>query len=93
MDSVQDTALTTEIAKLSEKVNSASLPPDLLDKALAMIERLNRMAQYGGYSSEYEAINRYIDWVVNLPWKNRSQDTLELTNAKTILDKNHYYLL
>lgn len=89
---VQDTQLSSEITKLEEKVKAAALPPDLLDKALAMIERLNRMAQYGGYSTEYEGINRYIDWIVNLPWKNRSQDTLDLANAKSILDKNHYGL-
>lgn len=92
MDAAQDEALTSEIAKLSEKVNSAQLPPLLLDKVLAMIERINRMAAFGGYSNEYEAIQRYIDWIVNLPWKNRSQDTLDLTNAKSILDKNHYGL-
>ena len=88
----QDTQLTLEVAKLEEKVKSAALPPPLLDKALSMIDRVNRMAQYGGYSTEYEAINRYIDWIVNLPWKNRSQDTLDLVNAKTVLDKNHYGL-
>src|SRR5581483_10565746 len=37
-------------------------------------------------------INRYIDWIVNLPWKNRSQDNLDLVNAKAVLDKNHYGL-
>lgn len=90
--SAQDSQLTTEVAKLEEKVKAALLPPELMDKALSMIDRVNRMAQYGGYSNEYEAINRYIDWIVNLPWKARSQDNLDLSNAKTVLDKNHYGL-
>lgn len=90
--SAQDQVLLSEIEKLKQKVSSAQLPPDLLDKTLSMIERLTRMAQFGGYSSEYEAINRYIDWTINLPWKNRSQDNLDLANAKQVLDKNHYGL-
>lgn len=88
----QDATLLTEVEKLKEKITSTQLPPDLLDKVLAMIDRLSRMAQFGGYASEYEAINRYIDWIVNLPWKNRSQDNLDLANAKSVLDKNHYGL-
>lgn len=88
----QDTTLSSEVEKLKQKVTTAQLPPDLLDKALSMIERLTRMAQFGGYSTEYEAISRYIDWIVSLPWKARSQDNIELTNVKTILDKNHYAL-
>src|SRR3989344_5648855 len=88
----QDQVLLSEVEKLKQKVGSAQLPPELLDKTLSMVERLTRMAQFGGYSGEYEAINRYIDLIVNLPWKSRSQDTLELGNAKTVLDKNHYGL-
>lgn len=88
----QDETLVTEIAKLKEKINTAQLPTDLSERALSMIDRLTRMAAHGGYSSEYEAINRYIDWIVNLPWQRRSQDNLDLVNAKAVLDKNHYGL-
>lgn len=90
--SAQDETLLIEVAKLKEKINTAQLPADLSERALAMIDRLTRMAAHGGYSSEYEAINRYIDWVVNLPWQATSQDNLDLANAKAVLDKNHYGL-
>ncbi|MBM3208979.1 AAA family ATPase [Candidatus Shapirobacteria bacterium] len=81
-----------EVAKLEEKVNQAVLPPELKDRLLEMIKRLTRMAKFGGYSSEYEQVGRYIDWVTALPWLKRSEDILDLNFAQKVLDKNHYGL-
>jgi ATP-dependent Lon protease len=50
------------------------------------------MARFGEYSTEYEKTAHYVDWVTNLPWGKRSEDILDLDNAKKILDKNHYGL-
>ena len=86
-------ALLQEVADLEKKLDSVALPPELKEKTEAMIQRLSRMARYGEYSTEYEKISHYIDWVTNLPWDKRSQDILDLENAKKILDKNHYDLV
>ncbi|HEY5600924.1 MAG TPA: AAA family ATPase [Patescibacteria group bacterium] len=85
-------SLTEEVVKLEKKVLDASLPEDLKNKLKSLIEILSRMASSGSYSSEYEGTSRYVDWIVNLPWKKRSKDILDLKNAKSILDKNHYGL-
>lgn len=84
--------LVKEVVKLENKVNSVVLPPELKDKALVMLQRLARMVQYGEYSTEYERTAYYIDWITNLPWDKRSEDILDLKEAKKILDKNHYGL-
>lgn len=84
--------LFLEVQKLKERVEDAFLPPDLKEKALGMIERLTRMAKFGGYSAEYEQLSRYIDWILNLPWRQQSQDRLDLKAARQVLDKNHYGL-
>lgn len=89
----QDTSLLRDIETLHEKVKTAQLPSDLLDKATSMIERLSRMAAHGSYSNEYESISRYIDWIVALPWQKTSEDNLDLTRVKAILDKNHHGLV
>ena len=86
-------ALLQEVADLEKKLDSVSLPPELKEKTQGMIERLLRMARYGEYSTEYEKTSHYIDWVTSLPWDKRSQDILDLENAKKILDKNHYDLV
>ncbi len=57
-----------------------------------MLKRLTLMARLGEYSSEYERVATYVDWIIALPWKARSEDVLDLTRAKEILDKNHYGL-
>jgi len=85
-------ALLQEVADLEKKLDSVSLPPELKEKTQGMIERLSRMARYGEYSTEYEKTSHYFDWVISLPWDKRSQDILDLENAKKILDKNHYDL-
>ncbi len=84
--------LFKEISRLEERVNAVLLPPDLKEKTLEGLERLTRLAQSGSYSSEYESARHFIDWIVSLPWQKRSDDILDLKNAQTILDKNHYGL-
>ncbi|MEK7127892.1 MAG: AAA family ATPase [Patescibacteria group bacterium] len=82
-----------EIGKLEEKLLAAQMPADLLEKAKAMIVRLDRLAKLGGqYANEYDAASRYIDWITNLPWDKRSDDVLDLENARKILHKNHFGL-
>lgn len=85
-------ALFSEVLKLEEKVKKAIIPPDLREKSLSMLDRLNRMAKFGTYTAEYEQVSHYIDWIVNLPWDKRSDDILDLKHTKEILDKNHYGL-
>lgn len=82
-----------EIAKLEEKLLAAQVPGDLLEKAKAMIVRIDRLAKMGGqYAAEFDAASRYVDWITNLPWNKRSDDVLDLENARKILHKNHYGL-
>lgn len=84
--------LQEELLKVEEKVQKTSLPEELRQRALAMVLRLGRMTNLGGYSVEYENLTRYIDWICSLPWEKRSEDILDLKTARSTLDKNHYGL-
>lgn len=84
------TYIYQELEELSKLVLAASLPDDLKDKASSMLERLNRMVTQGGYSAEFEAVSRYVHWIVALPWFTASEDNLDLSQARSILDKSHY---
>ncbi|MFC1711895.1 AAA family ATPase [Patescibacteria group bacterium] len=90
VDSAQDNILFQEIEQLKKTIAEAAIPDGLRDKILQMLTRLTRMAKYGGYSEEYEKIVHYIDWIIDLPWKDKTEDILDLTNAKKIMDKHHY---
>lgn len=83
-------ALREEIAKLEHQVKSITLPPELKTKVEEMIQRLSRMVEYDRYSAEYERTAQYISWIAALPWTETSQDKLDLSVAKKILDKHHH---
>jgi len=91
MDS-QSADLTSEIAVLEKKLQSAMIPPELKESATLMLSRLSRMLRFGEYSAEYEKTAHYINWITSLPWGKRSDDILDLKYARQILDKNHYGL-
>ncbi|MCA9382283.1 AAA family ATPase, partial [Candidatus Dojkabacteria bacterium] len=79
-----------EIAELEGKVATANLPKPLEDHAYKMIRRIKRMTQYGSYSGEYEVTEKYIDWIVSIPWGKETKDNLDLAHVKSILDSNHF---
>lgn len=88
-----DTALLEEIRSLEQKLITANLPPDLLEKGKGMIVRLDRIAKLNGnYATEFDNASRYIDWITNLPWNKKSTDILDLANAEKTLNSNHYGL-
>lgn len=82
--------LFKEVVQLKEKLEKSSVPPELQEKAENVLTRLKRMAKYGGYSSEYEKVAHWFDWIVSLPWKKRTEDVLDIQRAEKILDKHHY---
>ncbi len=81
-----------EITKLKQRLTSASLPSDLYQKTIDMINRITLAFKYGNNYSSFDQVSNYIDWITNLPWKKRSIDNLDIAKAREILDKNHYGL-
>ena len=84
--------LLSEVSSLLTNIEQASIPVELKDNIKDRLDRLNRAMTKGSYQAEYEQTARYIEWVVSLPWNKRSKDKLDLTEAKKILDSNHYGL-
>lgn len=82
----------SEISRLLNQVEQASMPTDLKEEVKESLNRLNRAMEHGSYQAEYEQTSKYIEWIASLPWNKRSKDELDLTQAKKILDKNHYGL-
>ena len=80
----------TELAVLEETLRDATVPEELRQRSLTMLERLNRMAKFGGYSAEFEVVSRYISWIVALPWSATTTDNLDLERAAAQLEKTHY---
>ncbi len=78
-----------EIRELRERVESAGLPEETrkaVDRELARLERLPSAA------AEYGVIRTYIDWILSLPWSQTTEDNLDLTHAREVLDEDHFDL-
>jgi ATP-dependent Lon protease len=84
--------LTSDIQKIQDQINQATLPPELKTRAAEMVERLARSAKFGSYSEEFESVEHYIDWITHLPWSQNTQDNLDLGHIKQVLDSHHYGL-
>ena len=82
--------MLSEIIELQNKLNSSSAPIELKEESMRSIQRLERMAKWGNYSSEFEGVDKYIDWVTRIPWGVVSQDNLNIQNAKQMMDSTHY---
>ena len=80
---------SAEIDILREKTQSLGLPSDALEKVEKELRRLEQMPPL---SSEAVVSRHYIDWITSLPWNKRTKDTISLTQAERILNKNHYGL-
>jgi ATP-dependent Lon protease len=90
--STTSSILADEIGVLKNKVSAAILPEDLREKVDKMLLRLERMAAMNTYSGEYEPVEKYINWVTQLPFGKYTQDDLDLQHVKAMLDKTHFGL-
>jgi ATP-dependent Lon protease len=77
-------------AKLKTKLEQTILPPELKEKTVEAIARLELMGTGSAYTTEYERLSQYLDWIIALPWDKQSEDDLNLSKAETTLNKHHY---
>ncbi len=88
-DELGQTDESSEVEKLREQVKEAGMPPEVQEKALYEIERLSKMPSL---SAEATVVRTYVDWLVNLPWKKRSRDTVDIRRAQKVLHEDHWGL-
>lgn len=84
------TGMISEIVELQNKLASSRTPIELKSECMKSIQRLERMAKWGNYSSEFEGVDKYVDWITRIPWGVISQDNLDINNAKQLMDSTHY---
>ena len=80
---------TREIAELRSRVEGVSLPEEVMLRAIKEIDRLTQMPPM---SPEVGIIRTYIDWILDLPWTNATDDNLDVVHAGKILEQYHYGL-
>ena len=72
-----------------QKVDEAGLPEEAKKQAYREIERLSQMPPA---TSEHSVIRNYLEWIADLPWSVLTEDRLDISEARKILDEDHYGL-
>ncbi|KAF0112478.1 MAG: ATP-dependent Lon protease [Chloroflexi bacterium] len=80
---------TQEIAELRTKIEEKKLPEEAKASANKEIERLTQMPPM---SPEVGIIRTYLDWLIDLPWVEATEDNLDVVHAAKVLEVNHYGL-
>ncbi|HOV90984.1 MAG TPA: endopeptidase La [Syntrophorhabdaceae bacterium] len=79
----------TEIEEIRKKIVEAKMPPDVQKVAEKELDRLSKMSTM---SAEYTVSRTYLDWLIELPWSKQTEDNLNIEEANTILNEDHYDL-
>jgi len=78
-----------EVIEIQTRVESAELPEEVQVRALKEVTRLGQMPPM---SPEVGIIRTYVEWILDLPWKQATEDNLDLTHAADVLESEHYGL-
>src|SRR5438093_6942844 len=74
------------VAEYRKKIKEAKMPENAKQEAERELGRLERMNEQ---SPEYGWIRTYLDWMTEIPWDVRTEDNLDITDARRILDEDH----
>jgi ATP-dependent Lon protease len=77
---------TQEIESLREKIVAAGMPDEANREALRELERLAKMPPA---AAEYTVARTYIDWLLAIPWRVETTDTVDIEGAQTVLAEDH----
>ena len=78
-----------ELDELKKKIEEAGMTEEAKEKALQELHRLEAMPPM---SAEGTVSRTYIDWLVSVPWKQKSKEIRDLSKAEEVLNEDHYGL-
>ncbi|WP_461536826.1 endopeptidase La [Spongorhabdus nitratireducens] len=78
-----------ELDALQAKIDEAGMTEEARDKAQAELNKLKSMSPM---SAEATVVRGYIDWMISVPWKERSKVRHDLKRADKVLEEDHYGL-
>lgn len=78
-----------EFEGLKQKIDAAKMPKEAKEKTEAELQKLKMMSPM---SAEATVVRGYIDWMLQVPWHQRSKVKKDLAKAQQILDQDHYGL-
>ena len=89
MDSGENEDTIDEVEQLRQKVEAAGMPADVRNKVENELQKLKMMS---AMSSEATVVRSYIEWMIQVPWHQRSKVKKDISKAQQVLDADHYGL-
>ncbi|MBI2386545.1 MAG: endopeptidase La [Elusimicrobia bacterium] len=77
------------IETLKAKMTAIGMPAGVQETATA---EFNKLAQMNPKDSEAQKLRTYLEWLLDVPWSARTEDNLNIPQARTVLDKDHFGL-
>ncbi len=78
-----------EIEEIRTRIAEAGMSEEATKMAEKQLGRLKHMQTS---SAEYTVTRTYLDWLLDVPWENATEDKLEVDSVREILDEDHYDL-
>jgi len=78
-----------EFSELEEKIKTLKLTKEAKEKAESELKKLKTMS---AMSAEASVVRNYLDWLLSVPWDNKSKINTDLKKAENILNNDHYGL-
>jgi ATP-dependent Lon protease len=78
-----------EIAELNAAIAKAKMPPEAENQARKELRRYERMPEA---AAESGMVRSYLDWLIELPWALGEEKTIDIKEARRILDEDHFGL-
>ncbi len=80
---------SSEIEKLRKAIEDVGMPEEAYE---ASMKELKRLSQMHTSSPEYHVVRTYLDWMIELPWSNSTEDNLDIREAERVLNEDHFDL-
>jgi ATP-dependent Lon protease len=79
----------SEIQEIEEKLKTKKLSEEAQGKVKKELKKLKMMHPT---SAEATVVRNYVDWILTLPWSDKTEERFDITEAEKILDEDHYGL-
>ena len=81
--------ILAEADEYRERLEAANLPEEVAEKAFKELDRLSKMQ--AGFA-ESTVVRNYLDWILDVPWTEKTEESKDIAAAERILEEDHYGL-
>jgi ATP-dependent Lon protease len=78
-----------EVEEIGKAIEEARMPREAEDQARKELKRLQDMPEA---AAEHSVVRTYLDWLTSLPWGVEDEESIDIENARMILDRDHFGL-